>query len=109
MTIIKVFEAAQCCASGICGSSISKELIQTTAIQRHVNAAGKNQMERYNLAQNPDVFVQEQQIAQLIKIEGIATLPVTMIDGKIVKKYNYPTFQQFSDYLQQDLEQALVH
>ena len=45
-----------CCATGVCGPSVKKELIQTTAIQRHVNADGENIIIRRNLTQNPDAF-----------------------------------------------------
>lgn len=45
----------------------------------------------------------------LLEKYGVAILPITMVNGKIVKQKDYPTFQEFSDYLQQDLSRARVH
>lgn len=109
MIKIEIFEAAMCCATGVCGPSVNKKLIQTTAIQRHVNADSKNRITRKNLAQNPDAFVHSQQVHDLLEKYGVVILPITMVNGKIVKQKDYPTFQEFSDYLQQDLSRARVH
>nr|WP_225419487.1 arsenic metallochaperone ArsD family protein [Lacticaseibacillus baoqingensis] len=35
-------------------------------------------------------------------------LPITMVNGIIFKQRDYPTFQEFSDYLHQDLSRAFV-
>ncbi|MFD1486227.1 arsenic metallochaperone ArsD family protein [Lacticaseibacillus baoqingensis] len=74
---IEIFEEAMCCATGVCGPSVKKELIQTTAIQRHVNADGENIIIRRNLTQNPDAFVRNHQINDLLKKYGITVLPIT--------------------------------
>ncbi len=97
-----------CCATGVCGPSVKKELIQTTAIQRHVNADGENIIIRRNLTQNPEAFVRNHQINDLLKKYGITVLPITMVNGIIFKQRDYPTFQEFSDYLHQDLSRAFV-
>ena len=75
-----------CCATGVCGPSVKKELIQTTAIQRHVNADGENIIIRRNLTQNPDAFVRNHQINDLLKKYGITVLPITMVNGIILNK-----------------------
>jgi len=39
---------------------------------------------------------------------GIDILPVTLLDGEIVKQKNYPTLTEFSNYLQQNLSRVKV-
>ncbi|PTM26461.1 arsenite efflux transporter metallochaperone ArsD [Lacticaseibacillus pabuli] len=109
MVKIQIFEEAMCCATGVCGPSVNKILVQTTAIQRHVNANGKNLIIRRNLTQNPDAFARNHQIQALLEKYGIEILPITIVDGIITKQGGYPTFQEFSNYLHQDLSRARVH
>ncbi|QID94339.1 arsenic metallochaperone ArsD family protein [Limosilactobacillus fermentum] len=53
-------------------------------------------------------FVRNHQINDLLKKYGITVLPITMVNGIIFKQRDYPTFQEFSDYLHQDLSRAFV-
>lgn len=41
---------------------------------------------RYNLASEPDVFANNVVISQLLTDEGPDVLPVTLVDGKVVKE-----------------------
>ncbi|GMB72581.1 arsenite efflux transporter metallochaperone ArsD [Lacticaseibacillus rhamnosus] len=111
MKKIELFEPAMCCSTGVCGPSVDKELIQTTAIQRYVsvNAQGQAMFIRRNLAQNPDTFVRNPIVAQELKRQGINALPITLVDGQLVKTGEYPTINEFSSYLDMDLVAALVH
>lgn len=111
MKKIELFEPAMCCSTGVCGPSVDKELIQITAIQRYVraNARGQAMFIRRNLAQNPDAFVRNPIVAQELKRQGINALPITLVDGQLVKTGEYPTINEFSSYLDMDLVAALVH
>lgn len=111
MKKIELFEPAMCCSTGVCGPSVDKELIQTTAIQRYVsvNAQGQAMFIRRNLAQNPDAFVRNPIVVQELKRQGINALPITLVDGQLVKTGEYPTINEFSSYLDMDLVAALVH
>lgn len=62
-----------------------KKLIQTTAIQRRVNADGENIIIRRNLTQNPNAFVRDQQVNDLSEKYEIMILPITMVNGIIFK------------------------
>lgn len=111
MKKIELFEPAMCCSTGVCGPSVDKELIQKTAIQRYVsvNAQGQAMFIRRNLAQNPDAFVRNPIVVQELKRQGINALPITLVDGQLVKTGEYPTINEFSSYLDMDLVAALVH
>lgn len=43
---------------------------------------------RRNLAQNPDAFVRNPIVAQELKRQGINALPITLVDGQLVKPVN---------------------
>lgn len=109
MKKIELFEPAMCCPTGVCGPSINKELIQTTAIQRYVNKQGQAMVVRRNLAQNPNAFVRNQIVKHELESKGIKILPITLVDGRLTKTGEYPTIAEFSNYLNMDLASVLVH
>ncbi|TCL66592.1 arsenical resistance operon trans-acting repressor ArsD [Hydrogenispora ethanolica] len=92
-----IFDPAMCCATGVCGPSIDPELLRVSTV---INNLTKNgiAVERHNLTNNPQIFVENQTVNQLLK-EGVEVLPVTMVDGKVVKTKAYPTNEEFAEFL----------
>lgn len=64
-------------------------------------------MLRRNLAQNPSAFVREKQVAKLIADYGIDVLPITIVDGKIMKLSGYPTTAEMADYSGMNLQESV--
>jgi len=56
-------------------------------------------MIRYNLASNPNSFVRNQNVIDTMQNEGQDSLPITVLDGEIVKIGAYPTNEEISEYL----------
>ena len=52
-------------------------------------------VERYNLTNNPQAFVDNTVISEVLNRDGVDVLPVTVVDGKVVKTKNYPTNDEF--------------
>ena len=48
-------------------------------------------VERYNLSQQPQAFIQNAEIHSLLSTEGTDVLPVVMVDGKVVSRGIYPS------------------
>ncbi|ANK61441.1 arsenite efflux transporter metallochaperone ArsD [Loigolactobacillus backii] len=103
MKKIDIYEEAMCCSTGVSSPSTRKELIRTTLIERQVNAHGKAKIYRHNLAQDPEAFVTSKLVTQMIQDHGVAVLPVTLLDGTMIKSGQYPSIEEFSDYLSLDL------
>ncbi len=93
-----IFEPAMCCPTGICGPSVDKELLRISSVINNLKKNGQS-VERYNLTNNPLMFVQNEEINKMLDKEGMEILPVTMVDGVVVKTKAYPTNEELCNLL----------
>ncbi|MHB1392614.1 MAG: arsenite efflux transporter metallochaperone ArsD [Clostridia bacterium] len=93
-----IFEPAMCCSTGVCGPSVDKELLRVSTVINNLKNNGIL-VERYNLSSNPQIFVDNKEINRILNNEGVEVLPVTMVDGVVVKTKTYPTDEEFSNLL----------
>ncbi len=96
MKKIEIFDPAMCCSTGVCGPSVDPELIRVSIV---VNNLKKNGIDitRYNLASEPAAFIENEAINQLLTEKGPDVLPVTMIDGEVVKEKAHFTTEEFAN------------
>lgn len=106
MKKVEIFEPALCCPTGLCGPSVDQNLVRLTAIQRSVNHSGKAMIVRRNLAQNPDAFLRNPQVAELLKTDDMSCLPITLVDGTVKKTGAYPTNAELTAYTGVDSEKV---
>lgn len=94
-----IFEPAMCCETGVCGPSVDPELLRITTV---VNNLKKNNIsiERYNLSSNPQAFVDNHEINKILNRDGVEALPVTILNGVVVKTKAYPTDAELCKYLE---------
>ena len=90
MKKMSIYDPAMCCSTGLCGVGVDPELLRISTV---LNTLKKNDIivERYNLTSAPQEFIKNMQVNELIMKDGVEVLPVTVVDGKIVKTKNYPT------------------
>lgn len=93
-----IFDPAMCCATGVCGPSVDKNLMRVATVLRRLENKGIN-IERHNLTNNPQIFVDNKVINEMLMKEGIDVLPVTFVDDKVVKTKEYPTNEEFVQWL----------
>lgn len=93
-----IFDPAMCCSTGVCGPSVDPQLLRVSTIINRLKNKGIV-VERYNLTSNPQAFVDNTIINQLLNSDGIEVLPVTILDGEVVKTKTYPTNEEFSKML----------
>ncbi len=94
-----IFEPAMCCTTGVCGPSVDRELIRVSTVLNNLKDNGIL-VERYNLTNNPQIFVDNKTINEILNKDGIEMLPVTMVDGVVVKTKAYPTNGEFCNLLE---------
>lgn len=94
-----IFDPAMCCSTGVCGPSVDKELLRVATVLNTLKNKGIV-VERYNLANNPQIFVTNKVINEILNTKGVDALPVTMVDGVIVKAGKYPTNEEFCRLLE---------
>lgn len=84
--------------TGICGPSVDKELLRVSTVINNLKNKGVL-VERYNLTSNPQIFVDNKEINEMLNSQGVEVLPVTMVDGVVVKRKSYPTDEEFCTLL----------
>ena len=93
-----IFDPAMCCSTGVCGPSVDPQLLRVSTVLSKLKSKGIV-VERYNLTNNPQAFVDNTTINQLLNSDGVDVLPITILDGKVVKTKSYPTNEEFSKML----------
>ncbi len=98
MKKLEIYDPAMCCSTGVCGPSVDSELLRVAAT---VNALRENGIEirRHSLSNEPEAFVSNKVINDLLQKDGAGILPVTLVDGEVVKTEEYPTNEEFSQWL----------
>lgn len=94
-----IFDPAMCCSTGVCGPSVDKELLRVATVLNNLKNKGIL-IERYNLTNNPQIFVDNKEINNMLNIQGVDILPVTMVDGVVVKTKTYPSDEEFCNLLE---------
>lgn len=93
-----IFEPAMCCSTGLCGPIINPELLRISTVINNLEKNGVK-VERYNLNSNPQAFVDNIVINEILNQDGVEVLPVTIVDGKVVKTKSYPTNDELIQFL----------
>lgn len=98
MKKIEVYDKPMCCSTGVCGPEIDPILPKFAADLEWLKSQGY-QVERFNLAQQPQAFIENSIIHNLLSSTGTESLPVVVIDGEIASKSTYPTRDDFKRWL----------
>lgn len=99
MSAIQIFDPALCCSSGVCGQDVDASLVQAAADIDWAKGLGA-QIERFNLAQQPVAFAQNDAVRGLLERSGQEALPITLLDGQVMLAGRYPSRQQLGQWLQ---------
>lgn len=103
MSKMEIFEPAMCCSTGVCGPSVNPELVRVTAVIENLKKNGI-EVKRYNLTSSPRAFLNNAAIRKELNEKGAKILPITIVDGKIVKEAGYLTNAEFSVFLGVNLD-----
>jgi len=99
---IEIYDPAMCCPTGVCGPSVDPELIRIQETLRQIRKqAPEVQVERYSLTTNPQAFVSNPAIGELLKNDGMQCFPLAFVDGKLIEKGRYPANDQMAALLKQ--------
>ncbi len=98
MKRIEIFDPAMCCSTGVCGPGVDPELLRVATVVNNLKGKGVDVV-RYNLAQEPQRFAADETVRALLADEGNDVLPITLLDGIVVKKGAYPTDAELVTWL----------
>ncbi len=88
---IEIYDPAMCCSTGVCGPSVDPELVRIQEALRQIQKQAQEvKVERYGLTNDPQAFVTNAVVAELLRSEGPECLPLAFFDGKVISKGRYP-------------------
>jgi hypothetical protein len=90
---IEIYDPAMCCSSGLCGPSIDPVLVKMNDAVLALKKQGV-EVERFNLAQQPKAFMENTEVKSLLTKNGKKILPITLINGKVFKTGQYPSYEE---------------
>lgn len=99
MKKMTIYEPAMCCSTGLCGVGVDPELLRISTVVNTIKKSG-NTVNRFNLSSNPQEFVTNAGVNKLIMDAGMESLPITVLDDKIVKTGAYPTNEEILSFLE---------
>lgn len=99
MKEIKIFEPAMCCETGLCGVGVDPELLRISTVINTLKEKGII-INRFNLSNAPQEFVDNQVVNDFINQYGVDNLPVTLVDGEIKVIGHYPSNAEFTEWFE---------
>lgn len=103
MKKVEIFDPAMCCTTGVCGPSIDPELLRMATVINSLKEKGIL-IERHNLANEPQCFVDNKLINKILQEKGAEVLPVTLVDGNVIKTKSYPSNSELAEWLGVNIE-----
>jgi hypothetical protein len=86
-----------CCSTGVCGPDPDQSLIEFQDTLTKLKNLGV-EVERYIITQSPEKFKENPKVIKLIQEQQLKVLPITAMNGKIVKTGSYPTLEEFKKF-----------
>jgi hypothetical protein len=96
---LEVFDPSMCCSTGVCGPDVDPQLVRFAADARWLEQQGVT-VRRYNLAQEPVAFMSNALVRRTLQAEGVACLPLGVLDGAVVFRGSYPDRAELMRLLQ---------
>jgi hypothetical protein len=94
---VEFFEPPMCCSTGLCGPAPDKTLVQLSEdINKLKEKFPDVIVERYMISQQPLKFRDNEEVYKLVKEHSKEILPVTTLNGRIIKSRNYPSFDEIA-------------
>lgn len=107
MKAVQVYDKPMCCSTGVCGPEVDPVLPKFAADLDWLKNQGHT-VERFNLAQQPQAFIDNKAIHHLLSTTGTDCLPVVVVDGEIVSQSVYPSREELAGWVSGSPTQQLL-
>lgn len=100
---IEIFDPPMCCPSGLCGPDIDPALLDINEAILKVKKEfdGQVKIDRYLLSQQGPKFIQKPEVMKRLQTNGVEILPLTLVDGKVVKEKEYPDYDELMRFVKE--------
>jgi hypothetical protein len=95
MQSIDIYEPAAGCLTGACGPDQEEQQAAFEAALDALRLRGVK-IHRYNLGHDPGAFASQPIVKAAIRQQGMAGLPVVLIDGQVASQGQYPGAAQLT-------------
>ena len=95
---LEIFDPPMCCPTGMCGPAIDKTLLDVNEMLLALKEQGVD-VRRYQMSAQPQAFMSNAQVYQLLRERQMAALPITVANGRVIKVGAYPTLAEVEDAL----------
>jgi hypothetical protein len=96
--VLKVYDPAMCCSTGVCGPDVNASLVEFAGALKSAAEKG-TQVERYNLAQKPQAFAENEQVKKNLEKKGSGRLPLIFLNDELKISGRYPSAAELSALL----------
>ncbi len=91
-----------CCPTGICGPEPDKTLIEFNETLRKIQHEFSDvNVVRASISFNINLFLEKNEIIELVKKEGPEILPITTLNGSIIAKQRYLPYEELKKYIEE--------
>ena len=91
--IVEIFDPPMCCPTGLCGPVLDQTLLDVSEMIFALQSKGIV-VKRYQMASDPNAFLNNENVMQLIRERQISALPITSVNGTIIKSSSYPSLAE---------------
>lgn len=97
---VEFFEPPMCCSTGLCGPSVDENLVR---LNQDIESLKKKyqgiDIQRYMITQQPMKFRDNQAVYKLLQDNGKNILPITTVNGEVIKTHQYPSIEEIESKL----------
>ncbi len=90
MTRLALYDPPMCCSTGVCGPVVDPVQPRIAADLDWLKRQGI-QVERFNLAQQPQAFASHPAVTSALREYGNDCLPLVLVDGEVTSRGTYPS------------------
>lgn len=90
MSKVQIYDKPMCCSTGVCGPQVDPVLPRFAGDLEWLKSQG-HQVERFNLAQQPQEFTTNGVVQQLLETDGVDCLPLVIVNDRVVSRSEYPS------------------
>ena len=95
--MISLFEPTLCCSDGVCGPNPDMALVALKDTLDKAKTCGVG-CERFQITTHPRKFTENAEVMKLMQQHQLKALPITAVDGKIIKYGSYPSLAELQPY-----------
>ena len=102
---VEFFDPPMCCPTGLCGPALDQTLLDVNEMILTLQRDNVR-VERYQMAGNPNAFLNNAEVMKLVREKQIDSLPIIVVRGKVISVGTYPSLDEIKAALENDAQRS---